>query len=75
LNRAAEILNERLSRDFIYPEDRILSAPAESDSWNDIRRNALFRIRIAAVGQANAESILDLTADIAAAIAIELDDR
>lgn len=73
LNRASEILSERLSTVVVYPEDRILSAPAESDSWNDIRRNLQFRIFIAAAGQATAELILDETDDIAAAIAIERD--
>ena len=72
LNRVNEILNERLSPIVVYPEDRILSAPAESDSWNDIRRNLLFRIRIAAAGQAGAELILDATDDMATAIASEL---
>lgn len=73
LNRTTEILKERLGPVVVYPEDRILSAPAESDSWNDIRRNLLFRIHIAATGQAGAGLILDATDDIAAAIASELD--
>jgi len=73
LNRANEILNERLGAVIVYPEDRILSAPPEADSWNDIKRNLLFRIRIASVGQALAESILDATDEIAAAIASEVD--
>lgn len=72
LNRASEILSERLSTVVVYPEDRILSAPADSDSWNDIRRNLQFRIFIAAAGQATAELILNETDDIATAIAIEL---
>jgi len=71
LNRTSEILSERLSTVVVFPEDRILSASAESDSWNDIRRNLQFRIFVAAAGQATAELILDETDDIAEAIAIE----
>jgi len=74
LNRSTEILNERLSPVVVYPEDRILSAPAESDTWNDIKRQLLFRIRIAAVGQAGAELILVATDNISTAIASELED-
>ena len=58
---------------FAFPEDRILSAPPEADSWNDIKRKSLFRIRIAAVGQALPKSILDATDEIASAIAREGD--
>mgnify|MGYP001556459576 FL=1 len=73
LNRARELLNERFGAALLYPDDRILSAPAESDSWNVIKRNLLFRIRIAAVGQVGAEMIQDATDAIQSAIASELD--
>jgi hypothetical protein len=72
LNRSNAIVYERLGTAFTLPEDRVLSEPAESDSWNDIRRNVLFRIRIAATGQSLAESTVDQTTDIASAIAAEL---
>ncbi|MDH3275775.1 MAG: hypothetical protein OEM64_08460 [Gammaproteobacteria bacterium] len=75
LNRGTAIAYERLGPAFSLPEDRILSEPAESDSWNDIRRNVLFRIRIAAAGQALAESTVDEINDIATAIAAELNGR
>jgi hypothetical protein len=75
LNRGTAIAYERLGPAFSPPEDRVLSEPAESDSWNDIRRNVLFRIRIAAAGQALAESAVDEIDDIAAAIATELNGR
>jgi len=73
LSRANRILVEGLGPDFTPPEDRVLSEPPDSDSWNDIRRNVLFRIRIASVGQSNAQSIVDDTYDIAQEIATELD--
>jgi hypothetical protein len=75
LNRANAIVYEHLGAAFSLPEDRVLSEPAESDSWNDIRRNVLFRLRIAATGQALGESTVDETNDIAAAIAAELNVR
>lgn|GEM_PF-1707461 len=75
LNRANAIVYERLGPDFSLPEDRVLAEPAEADSWNDIRRNVLFRMRIAATGQALAESTVDQTNQIAMAIATELGDR
>jgi hypothetical protein len=75
LNRANAIVYERLGPDFSLPKDRVLLEPAEADSWNDIRRNVLFRLRIAATGQALVESTVDQTNDIVAAIAAELDGR
>ena len=75
LNRATAIVYERLGPTFSLPKDRALLEPAESDSWNHIRRNVLFRIRVAAAGQALAESTVDDTNDIAAAIAAELGGR
>jgi hypothetical protein len=75
LNRANSIVYERLGPEFSLPEDRILSEPAESDSWNDIRRNVLFRIRISAAGLAQAESTVEEINDVATAIAAELEAR
>jgi len=75
LNRATAIVYERLGSAFSVPEDRVLSEPADSDSWNDIRRNVLFRIRIAATGQALAEGTVDQINDMATAITTELNSR
>jgi hypothetical protein len=75
LNRANAIVYERLGPEFSLPEDRVLLAPAEAESWNAIRRNVLFRMRIAATGQALAESTEDQTNEIVSAIAAELSGR
>jgi hypothetical protein len=75
LNRANAIIYERLGPGFLLPEDRVLSEPADAESWNDIRRNVLFRMRISATGQALAESTVDQINSIATAIAAELDGR
>ena len=75
LNRANAIVYERLGADFLLPKDSVLAAAAEAESWNDIRRNVLFRMRIAATGQSLAESTVTLTDEITAAIAAELGGR
>jgi hypothetical protein len=74
-NRANAIVYERLGPEFSLPEDRVLLAPADADSWNDIRRNVLFRMRIAATGQALVESTVDQTNDIVTEISLELGGR
>ena len=75
LARGGEILTEGFGEDVVYPDDRVLSQPADADSWNDIRRNLLLRARIAAVGQANSEETLAQTDEIAKAVASELHRR
>jgi len=72
LNRANAILYERLGPEVSLPEDSVLLAPAEAESWDDIRRNVLFRMRISATGQALTESTVDQINEIATAIAVEL---
>ena len=74
VRRANQVLIDELGADVAYPEDRVLSAPPDADSWNDIRRHVFFRARIAAVGLAIAESILAESDQMAAALAAELDN-
>jgi hypothetical protein len=75
LNRANAIVYERLGAAFSPLVGRVLSEPVESDSWNDIRRNVLFRLRISATGQALAERTVDKINDIETAITDELNGR
>jgi hypothetical protein len=75
LNRATVLMTEGLGGDIAFPEDRILAAAPDAESWNDIRRHVLWRARIAAVGQTLAEEIVDETDTIAGAIADELRAR
>lgn len=75
LNRATAIMFEELGTEYAHPDDRVLSEPAEADSWNDLRRNVLLRMRIAATGQALAEGAIDQTDSIANAIAAELNSH
>ena len=74
LSRANQVLAEQLGADPAYPEDRVLSAPPDADSWNDIRRNVFFRARISAVGLAIAEAILAESDEMSAALAEELEN-
>jgi hypothetical protein len=74
VNRANEVLAEQLGADLAYAEDRVLSAPPDADSWNDIRRNVFLRARISAVGLAIAEAILAESDKVAAALAEELEN-
>ena len=75
LKRGDAIMSERLGAGFRFPTDRVLTAPAEAESWDDIRRNVLFRMEIASTGQALAESTLDETQAITSAIGTELNGR
>ena len=75
LARANEIAHEQLGTEFTFPADRILLEPADAESWNDIRRNVIFRLRIAAAGQALAEGTVNQTLEISAAIEAELAAR
>lgn len=57
LNRSTAIMAERLGLDYEPLPDDVLSRPPEAESWSDIRRNVIFRMRIASVGQAKSEII------------------
>ena len=75
INRATDIQNEALGADFRPPLDTVLAQPPDAESWNDMRRQLLFRLNIAANGQARAEQALEQNRVMAAAIAAELDTR
>ena len=57
VNRATRILRDALGEDFSTVANPVLQRPPDAASWNEIRRNVLFRMRIASVGQALAESL------------------
>ena len=75
LGRATEIYAAALGADFEPPLDRVFAQPPDADSWNDMRRQVLFRLNIAANGQARAEEALEQNREIAAAIETELASR
>jgi hypothetical protein len=72
LSQASRIVDEYLGKEIVYPEDRVLSESPDADSWNDIRRNVLFRTRISAVGLSLAKSIVEESDAIAIEVADEL---
>jgi len=75
LNRAAAIMAERLGTAYEPLPDVVLSQPPEADSWGDIRRNVLFRMRIATVGQPKSEAIATYMQEMADDLAAELEHR
>lgn len=75
LNRAATIMAERLGPDYEPIPDLVLSQPPEAETWSDIRRNVLFRMRIATVGQAKSEDIATYMQELADDLAAELERR
>lgn len=74
-NRGPTLMQEALGPDFQYPRDAVLEQPPEADSWGEIQRHVLWRMYIAALGQANAEAILAETEGMAAELRAELDRR
>lgn len=75
LDRGAEIMAEQLGQEFKPPPDAVLSRPPTAESWSDIRRNVLFRMRIAAIGQSKSESIAEYMQELAEELATELGQR
>ena len=74
LNRAAAIMAERLGPDYVPQPDAVLSQPPEAESWSNIRRNVIFRLRIATVGLAKSEDIATYMQEIVDDLAAELQD-
>ena len=74
-SRGPTLMLEALGPGFQFPRDAILEQPSEADSWKDIQRHVLWRMYIAALGQANAEAILEETELIAAELQAELNRR
>ena len=66
---------ERLGPDYEVLPDMVLSRPPEAESWSDIRRNVIYRMRVASVGQAKAEDITAYMQEIADELAAELEKR
>jgi hypothetical protein len=75
LNRGAQIMAEQLGSEYKVLPDAVLSHPPEAESWSDMRRNVIFRMRVAAVGQAKSENIAAFMQEIADELAEELEGR
>lgn len=75
INRGTQILSEQLGTDYRIPPDEVLQRPPGAESWNAIRRQVIFRMRIAAVGQAKCEDIQGYLMVVAEELAKELEGR
>jgi len=75
LSRGTEILREALGEDFTIMSNPVLQRPPDAESWDEVRRNVLFRMRIASVGQALAEALAEDAEVMARAIDTELARR
>ena len=58
---ANAIVVDTLGPDFSWPRDDILQQPLRSSSWDDFRRQVLFRMRIAAAGRVIGERLIEST--------------
>ncbi len=75
VTRASELYTAALGADFTPRLDVVLLQPPDAESWNDMRRQVLFRLNIATNGQARAEQALEQNRAIAAVIEAELEMR
>jgi hypothetical protein len=58
---ANERMMELLGPERTYPRDDVLTRPAGSRSWDDIRRHVLLRMRVASVGAIIGERMIEET--------------
>lgn len=71
----ANRLAQQLLGNAAQPVDEILTRPPEAGSWDDIRRQVLFRLRIAAVGATLGGTAIEQTRELRSEIGTELARR
>lgn len=69
------ILLDTLGPDFSWPRDVVLQQSPRASSWDDFRRQVLYRMRIAASGSAVGEGMIDSTLQLRSRIEQELERR
>jgi hypothetical protein len=69
------VLLDTLGTDFAWPRDVVLQQPQRSSSWDDIRRQVLFRMRIATGGRLIGVGVIDSTRQLRSRIEEELKRR
>jgi type II secretory pathway pseudopilin PulG len=72
LSAANRLFLEAMGSDFEAPRDEALLRPAGATSWDDIRRQVIFRTRVAAVGVTSGRTAIELTRELRAEIEAEL---
>ena len=75
IERADAVLLEALGPDFSWPNDDVLQQPPRSSSWDDFRRQVLYRMRIAAAGRVIGERLIESTKQLRVRIEEELARR
>jgi len=63
---------EMVGPDVVYPVDSIMTLPAESKLWDDIRRMCVLRVRVSGIGQSLAAQLIDESKQLKADIDQEL---
>ena len=66
---------EIVGPDIVYPVDSIMTQPAGSKIWDDIRRMCILRVRVSAIGQSLAAQLAEESKELKVAIDRELLDR
>lgn len=72
---ANAVLLDVLGPDFAWPRDVVLERPQGSSSWDEFRRQILFRMRIAAAGRVTGERLIESTRQLRDRIAEALERR
>jgi hypothetical protein len=75
IERANAVLLDVLGPDFAWPRDVVLQRPQGSSSWDEFRRQVLFRMRIAAAGQVTGERLIESTRQLRDRITEALERR
>lgn len=75
ITRATAVLQDTLGPEFSWPRDVVLQQPPDSPSWDDFRRQVLFRMRNAAAGKGIGESVSESTQQLRFRIEEELEHR
>jgi len=72
LSEADRRYYEMVGPDIVYPVDSIVTLPAESGLWDDIRRMCVLRVRVSSIGQSLAAQLIDESKQLKATIDQEL---
>ncbi len=72
---ANDILMDHHGPDFVWPRNESLSMPPRSGSWDGIRRQVLFRMRVASTAPVLGNEVIDATQRLKADIENELARR
>ena len=72
MGEADGLFFELVGPNIVYPVDSIMTLPAGSKLWDDIRRMCVLRVRVSAVGQSLASRLIDESKQLRVAIDQEL---